>query len=303
MTTARTTAHHSDAASRRTHLKRISGFTLIELLVVIAIIAILAAILFPVFAKVREKARQISCASNEKQLALGLLQYVQDSDETYPGGDSYGIYSQEGRGWASRIYPYVKSTAVYKCNDDPTAQSGHLVPVSYGINANLGGIFVPPRALASLTAPSVTVELFEVQGAVDYVSDPNGDVQNAASYPGQVNTSVAGDGGDLGAGFIDSVLNAKYATGVMGQPYRYTDASRWTTPPQGIHTGGSNFAMADGHVKWLRPPSVSPGFANSVPSDDQDQGTSVFGSSSGLAAGTGFMGQSPKNFVATFSPI
>ncbi|MCW3058828.1 MAG: prepilin-type N-terminal cleavage/methylation domain, partial [Capsulimonas sp.] len=60
------------------------GFTLIELLVVIAIIAILAAILFPVFAKAREKARQISCASNMKQLALGLLQYNQDNDESMP---------------------------------------------------------------------------------------------------------------------------------------------------------------------------------------------------------------------------
>ena len=60
------------------------GFTLIELLVVIAIIAILAAILFPVFAKAREKARQITCTSNEKQLGLAFLQYVQDYDETYP---------------------------------------------------------------------------------------------------------------------------------------------------------------------------------------------------------------------------
>jgi prepilin-type N-terminal cleavage/methylation domain-containing protein len=60
------------------------GFTLIELLVVIAIIAILAAILFPVFAKVREKARQTTCTSNEKQIGLGILQYVQDYDETYP---------------------------------------------------------------------------------------------------------------------------------------------------------------------------------------------------------------------------
>ena len=65
-------------------MKRRSGFTLIELLVVIAIIAILAAILFPVFAQAREKARQISCVSNEKQLALGIIQYVQDYDETYP---------------------------------------------------------------------------------------------------------------------------------------------------------------------------------------------------------------------------
>ena len=67
-------------------MSRKSGFTLIELLVLIAIIAILAAILFPVFAKVREKARQISCLSNMKQLGLGFAQYTQDNDEAYPCG-------------------------------------------------------------------------------------------------------------------------------------------------------------------------------------------------------------------------
>jgi len=97
------------------------GFTLIELLVVIAIIAILAAILFPVFAKVREKARQTSCASNEKQIGLALLQYSQDNDELMVAawrGDwafSNNTYSYK---WMDSIMPYVKSTAVFKCPDD-----------------------------------------------------------------------------------------------------------------------------------------------------------------------------------------
>ena len=79
------------------------GFTLIELLVVIAIIAILAAILFPVFASAREKARQISCASNERQLGLGIIQYVQDNDESYPFS-----YANATSDWFYSVAPYVK---------------------------------------------------------------------------------------------------------------------------------------------------------------------------------------------------
>src|ERR1700749_4186309 len=92
------------------------GFTLIELLVVIAIIAILAAILFPVFAKVREKARQTSCLSNEKQLGLGFMQYFQYYDEKYPCGKFNGGHF--GSGWGGQIYTYVKSVGVFKCPDD-----------------------------------------------------------------------------------------------------------------------------------------------------------------------------------------
>src|ERR1022692_1536581 len=90
-----------------------NAFTLIELLVVIAIIAILAAILFPVFAKAREKARQTSCASNEKQLSLAMLQYVEDYDELFTGLNNWG---HDGD-WATPLMPYVKSTGVFQCPD------------------------------------------------------------------------------------------------------------------------------------------------------------------------------------------
>src|ERR1700710_3154638 len=94
---------------------RASAFTLIELLVVIAIIAILAAILFPVFAKAREKARQASCLSNEKQIGLALMQYVQDSDELLPNRKNEG----GNKNWKTYINPYVKSTRVWVCPSDP----------------------------------------------------------------------------------------------------------------------------------------------------------------------------------------
>ena len=102
------------------------AFTLIELLVVIAIIAILAAILFPVFAKAREKARQANCAMNLKQLALATMQYEQDYDEFPPCGMQFDAAvalntcdaNLVGMGWAGQIYPYVKSLNVFSCPDD-----------------------------------------------------------------------------------------------------------------------------------------------------------------------------------------
>jgi prepilin-type N-terminal cleavage/methylation domain-containing protein/prepilin-type processing-associated H-X9-DG protein len=102
------------------------GFTLIELLVVIAIIAILAAILFPVFAQAREAARKTSCLSNLKQLSLGMMMYVQDYDELFPNwnwtffcnGGNNGLPRDSASFWTMAIYPYVKSVGVYRCPDD-----------------------------------------------------------------------------------------------------------------------------------------------------------------------------------------
>jgi prepilin-type N-terminal cleavage/methylation domain-containing protein/prepilin-type processing-associated H-X9-DG protein len=120
---------------------RIGGFTLIELLVVIAIIAILAAILFPVFARAREAARQSSCLSNVKQLALGCSMYLQDYDSHYvsSGGDCYGAppgcsidNPKPSMQWQWTIYPYVKNWSVYRCPSDPRDE--HSIPVSYTEN-------------------------------------------------------------------------------------------------------------------------------------------------------------------------
>jgi prepilin-type N-terminal cleavage/methylation domain-containing protein/prepilin-type processing-associated H-X9-DG protein len=105
--------------------RRNKGFTLIELLVVIAIIAILAAILFPVFAQAREKARQASCLSNLKQLTLGWVMYAQDYDESFPQWKWDQMYAAGSVSpnnaaslWVNAIYPYVKNAQVYNCPSD-----------------------------------------------------------------------------------------------------------------------------------------------------------------------------------------
>lgn len=130
-----------------------AAFTLIELLVVIAIIAILAAILFPVFARARENARRASCMSNLKQIGLGLMQYTQDYDEMYPviasttgdraqyPGDPVGTLG--GNTWVSRIYPYVKSVQIFNCPSATRKWDGRSATVtndiSYGGNSELFG--------------------------------------------------------------------------------------------------------------------------------------------------------------------
>ena len=117
------------------------GFTLIELLVVIAIIAILAAILFPVFAKAREKARQASCLSNQRQLATGILSYTQDYDETLPPSGRWnvppsGTWGQAGQPkiWYDVIMPYVKNGQIFFCPSTKWATNYSGCPLNYAMN-------------------------------------------------------------------------------------------------------------------------------------------------------------------------
>lgn len=119
--------HHSKSAHKGT--VRGAGFTLIELLVVIAIIAILAAILFPVFAQAREKARAITCISNEKQLGLAVMQYFQDYDESAPFKRVSGISGHDWwtagmESWKDGIYPYIKDGGRPYNNGQPYADKG-----------------------------------------------------------------------------------------------------------------------------------------------------------------------------------
>ena len=172
------------------------AFTLIELLVVIAIIAILAAILFPVFQKVRENARRTACLSNEKQLGLALMQYVQDNNETYPSGALLHVNpdAQTGLGWAGECFSYVKSAGVYSCPDDATApvvQGGSTTgyPMSYGINTVAAG-----DMLSDFNASASTVLLFEVSGDPSLVTDISEGTQGYTVAPPSGFMSTAGDG-------------------------------------------------------------------------------------------------------------
>jgi len=283
------------------------GFTLIELLVVIAIIAILAAILFPVFAKVREKARQTACASNEKQLGLALLSYLQDADEKLPGGTD-SLIGHSGEGWAGQCNPYIKSAGLFKCPDDATATGTAAGQTfgpadSYAYNSNLvtsggGGV-----GQSIITSPAATVMLFEITGN-------NADITNQQNLTNGESTSAVGDGADVPdtasttppaaqSGAATQASNGwTYATGNMGTP-NVTPGINTDTTATGRHVDGSNFLAADGHVKWLRTAQVSPGC---VPADtSHNQGVDACPDTKVLnAAGYTALNNSPMQLTFSY---
>lgn len=288
---------------------RKSGFTLIELLVVIAIIAILAAILFPVFAKAREKARQTTCASNEKQLGLAIIQYAQDADELFPAGQG----GNTNNGWAGEIYPYVKSIAAYDCPDDPTTTTTStqtengvtkaytLYPVSFAINETLstGQDNGAGAKISALSAPANTVLLVECIGD-----------QTDPTYAGEYNfTGIYGSAATIGYGqgywMHPNPGNNTLPvddTGTLGNIAPTNSGYNNSNTPNGRHTGGSNFLLCDGHVKWILPQYVSPGMPaanNNQASPEVTTGTSCGGWNC-TAAGTE---ASNPSYTATFSPI
>jgi prepilin-type N-terminal cleavage/methylation domain-containing protein/prepilin-type processing-associated H-X9-DG protein len=157
------------------------AFTLIELLVVIAIIAILAAILFPVFARARENARRTSCLSNIKNLGLAVMQYTQDYDERMPRINTYGPQALEtGKNsgycpssclhlWQHSVYPYVKSAQAYLCpSTDRDWDGSYTGRMPFGYNEGMSGI-----ALAAIQIPAETIVLGDsVPSANSYILNP-----------------------------------------------------------------------------------------------------------------------------------
>jgi prepilin-type N-terminal cleavage/methylation domain-containing protein/prepilin-type processing-associated H-X9-DG protein len=202
------------------------GFTLIELLVVIAIIAILAAILFPVFARAREKARQSSCQSNLKQISLGLLMYAQDYDERM----CYRYYRLNpavagGPNWDQNlIQPYVKNQQVNICPS--------TLARSYGYNAD----YLQGQALAAVASPSETALVSDVKRIWADAGKTTYGWNVKLDRPQEFGSSTVAP--TLPA--TDEDMNP-----LASDPQ---DTSR----PRGVHNGGANIAWLDGHVKWMK---------------------------------------------------
>ena len=212
---------------------RSSGFTLIELLVVIAIIAILAAILFPVFAQAREKARQTACLSNFKQIGAALMMYAQDYDETLPthsigSGDWIVAFYNEPTSyaatvprisWMYAIQPYLKNTMVYQC-PDAIENTGAAAPTVLSRASYYGNGVVFGRAIAVIPNPASIIWSHE---GIDITKNS---VTRPSGCPSTACPNLTG--------------------------YRAWLAASYDN----IHINGGNLLYCDGHAKWAKQSSI-----------------------------------------------
>ncbi len=208
--------------------KRDSAFTLIELLVVIAIIAILAAILLPVFAQAREKARHSVCLSNMRQMGLAVAMYVQDYDERFPLDSHTG--TNAAWVWLNSLQPYTRTRLLYRCPSDPSVNWERPLPgfrntrkTSYGTN-----FWMLPRLEVDELTTNCTG--FNSLGSIRSPS--------RTIYIAEMATNTLGDHFHAGA-------------------WRYpNDCGTFLLPEQELamtwHLGGANYGFVDGHAKWLR---------------------------------------------------
>ena len=210
-----------------------AAFTLVELLVVIAIIAILAAMLFPAFARARENARRASCQSNLKQIGLGFMQYTQDYDERLPGAVAGAAGSNAEGGWIyytsfgetgntyvatkGSVYPYIKSAQIFVCPSDSIGQT---------------------------TGDSYAVNSCTLVGA-----GPGGNGKSLAAFDETSKWMLMGEEGTNG---IDESLG----TGSTNDGYFFAQQQDNLSKR---HLEGSNMLFMDGHVKFYRPEAVRAG--------------------------------------------
>jgi len=234
---------------------RSAAFTLIELLVVIAIIAILAAVLFPVFAQAREKARQTACLSNVKQMATAVAMYTQDYEETLPyhAKDSSDFlnennYSGFGVNWAYQLYPYIKNKRVYICPSavlqDGVSDQGTFPMITYQGNAVV--LSQKGTPLAAITNP--TDIIFCSEGAF---------LQNFAyCRPKESSTNpptfINWHNVDCRAAYTRYLPQVRPGCGEA-----YNDS----------HMGGGNLVFCDGHAKWKKHDAIRSGDYGLVPDE------------------------------------
>ncbi len=223
------------------------GFTLIELLVVIAIIAILAAILFPVFAKARDKARQSTCISNTKQILTALNMFASDHDEQYPcaffNNRDVAFGSDTPVQWKGAIFQYLKTPQAFICPSDPWGADKRVYvverkllddPASYRLNNTLvardptDGAPAIPTALGSIKSPAEYILICESQ-----------------PYPGDIPVSQGGTEWNQVAAYT----KVKEQTPAQLDPRQ---TARTGPVPSERHTGGAVYGFADGHARWLK---------------------------------------------------